>query len=604
MKITVGSAAVISVCTTMLSIVSSCVDHDYDLTKGIDKTISFGGEELTLPASSTSELRLSKVLDLDEGSSIKEAEYDNQYGSGIRKGDYVLVQDGEESNYNFNIARVEIKNMGRNQSETELPPFFNSGNVERIQVTMTQPTVNDIDISDDDVTDEIKTLQAAQSNIDIVFTVGYEVNALSTADFQGTCYIEKGYEAEFSEAWTLEIADSQTASYLEVFDNHKIRFTKQVGIEHNKPLMAHIRIVNVDFTKLPDGQGLYEVGHFRMNTQIHSMGNVSIMASEFPAMSTVVLDMVTKTEVLSATLMSVTGTFDPVINVDPTTFEITDIPDFLQNDGNNLDIDNPRFYINISNDSPLAVTLAARLEAFDNGNPEPLAEPVLIGAPATEEIVVAANGRTRICLSQKAVAEEGVQNIIVSNLTSLISSIPDCITISDVNVKAVQTPATITLGRSDAYSFTNDYEAIIPLAFGPELSFTYDDTEQDWDTDLEKYNFNEVKVTVVAVSTIPLTLTPDVEALDRDGNVMTSVTATVDGTVGGGSLDTPSRSNLVISIKSTGKNLDGLDGIRYKFTAVSDSESAGAVLNSAQSLRFEEIKLSVIGGVTIDLNDL
>ena len=78
MKITVGSAAVISVCTTMLSIVSSCVDHDYDLTKEIDKTISFGGEELTLPASSTSELRLSKVLDLDEGSSIKEAEYDNQ----------------------------------------------------------------------------------------------------------------------------------------------------------------------------------------------------------------------------------------------------------------------------------------------------------------------------------------------------------------------------------------------------------------------------------------------------------------------------------------------------------------------------------------------
>ena len=49
---------------------------------------------------------------------------------------------------------------------------------------MTQPTVNDIDISDDDVTDEIKTLQAAQSNIDIVFTVGYEVNALSTADFR------------------------------------------------------------------------------------------------------------------------------------------------------------------------------------------------------------------------------------------------------------------------------------------------------------------------------------------------------------------------------------------------------------------------------------
>ena len=67
---------------------------------------------------------------------------------------------------------------------------------------------------------------------------------------------------------------------------------------------------------------------------------------------------------------------------------------------------------------------------------------------------------------------------------------------------------------------------------------------------LKKYNFNEVKVTVVAVSTIPLTLTPDVEALTRDGNVMTSVTATVDGTVGGGSLDAPSRSNMVISTKN------------------------------------------------------
>lgn len=603
MKVTVCSTAVLTVAVTMLPMASSCVDDNYDLTKDIDLTVSMGGN-LTLPASSTDELKLSKVLDLEKGSSIKEVEYPGQYGAGTQVGDYVLVQEGNDSHYDFNIPVVEIKDMGDNESKpTELPPFINPGTVDMITVDMTNPTVNDINISDDEVTEEILSLQSARTDIDIRFTVEYKTSAASAVDYNGLCYIEEGYVVEFSDTWTIEIADAHTAEFLEVIDSNKLRFRERTPIAPDEPLIAEIRIVNVDFTDAPAGQGLYEVGHFRMDATVESMGSVSIVASGTPAMSTVILDFVTTTEVVRAELKAATGVFAPVIDVDPTTFDITDIPDFLKEKGNKLDLDDPRFYLSLSNRTPLPVTLAAKLESYKNGDTESIGN-VEIGAPATAQILIPANvDNYRICLSQKPVDEAGVQNIVIPDLTSLISTIPDYISVSDIDVKAVRESATLSFGDDEYYHFENNYEVIVPLAFGSELNFVYDDTERDWDTDLDAVNLKEAKVSLTAVSTIPLTLTPEVEVLDRDGNVMTTVEAVVEGTVGGGSIDSPSRNTLTITLKSTGENLDGLDGIRYKFTAVSDPDAVGVTLNSGQSLRFEDIKISIAGGVTADLND-
>ena len=78
-----------------------CVDHDYDLSEDIDLTISLGGDNLTVPGSSTEQIFLSKILDLNEGSSIKAVEVDGMYG--LAKGDYVLLQEGSSSPSYFDV---------------------------------------------------------------------------------------------------------------------------------------------------------------------------------------------------------------------------------------------------------------------------------------------------------------------------------------------------------------------------------------------------------------------------------------------------------------------------------------------------------------------
>jgi len=153
------------------------------------------------------------------------------------------------------------------------------------------------------------------------------------------------------------------------------------------------------------------------------------------------------------------------------------------------------------------------------------------------------------------------------------------------------------------YAFNASYDAVIPLAFGENLKFTYETTDEDWGEDLEKYNFDRVNISLNVSNTAPLNMKPIIDALDSDGQVINDVTATIDGIAKAGSLTQPTNSTLKAILKSTGPNLKNLDGIRIRFEASSDAACAGQALNEAQALRFTEIRISISGGVTIDLND-
>ena len=48
---------------------ASCVDDQYDLDKDVDMTVTVGGD-LTIPGSSTEEITLKKIFDLEEDSNV------------------------------------------------------------------------------------------------------------------------------------------------------------------------------------------------------------------------------------------------------------------------------------------------------------------------------------------------------------------------------------------------------------------------------------------------------------------------------------------------------------------------------------------------------
>lgn len=570
--------------------VVGCVDHDYDLSEDIDVTIQLGGDNLTLPGSSTDQLFLSKILDLEQGSSIKAVENDGEYG--LAKGDYVLIQDGNSSPSRFEVPEVSLDHINGSTSTTVLPEFYNPGG----QSVISNPTDmihNTIRLSDDNVTRDLVSLESADMDVKMKLNVRY-----TSSDFTGTAYVEKGYTITFDKCWTVEVGDEATAQYLESVNSYTLRFKQRYGISPDHGLSARVRLVRADLTGLPAGQGLYAPGKFLIENQVVSSGDVSIDVADLPAGSRANITVVSEISVSDARLLKVRGIVDPKINISETKFDINDIPDFLSDPENHLDLSNPQVTLSITNNSPLPITLNGRLTSYSKGNE--IAEVGIGESYGTAPVIAHANGTTDIIISRAPVAG-AADNIVVPELSTLLNTIPDLISFHDAVSKAVPQVSEFILGST--YTFDCDYTAVIPLAFGDAMQLHYSHIDDNWDEDLEKYNFNTAVVTADVVNTIPLDMTPDAVALDAHGNDYTTIDVDVDGTVSAGTIAQPSVTQLKITLKSTGKNISGLDGVKLLFYATVNDSFTGTNLNKDQAVKFENIKITLKGGVLVDLNN-
>lgn len=570
--------------------VVSCVDHDYDLSEDIDVTIQLGGDNLTLPGSSTDQLFLSKILDLEQGSSIKAVENDGEYG--LAKGDYVLIQDGNSSPSRFEVPEVSLGHINGSTSTSVLPEFYNPDG----QSVISNPTDmihNTIRLSDDNVTRDLVSLESADMDVKMKLNVRY-----TSSDFTGTAYVEKGYTITFDKCWTVEVGDEATAQYLESVNPYTLRFKQRYGISPDHGLSARVRLVKADLTGLPAGQGLYAPGKFLIENQVVSSGDVSIDVADLPAGSRANITVVSEISVSNARLLKVRGIVDPKINISETKFDINDIPDFLSDPENHLDLSNPQVTLSITNNSPLPITLNGRLTSYSKGNE--IAEVGIGESYGTAPVIAHANGTTDIIISRAPVAG-AADNIVVPELSTLLNTIPDLISFHDAVSKAVPQVSEFILGST--YTFDCDYTAVIPLAFGDAMQLHYTHIDDNWDEDLEKYNFNTAVVTADVVNTIPLDMTPDAVALDAHGNDYTTIDVDVDGTVSAGTIAQPSVTQLKITLKSTGKNISGLDGVKLLFYATANDSFTGTNLNKDQAVKFENIKITLKGGVLVDLNN-
>lgn len=572
------------------AVVTGCVDHDYDLSEDIDLTIQLGGDNLTLPGSNTDMLFLSKILDLEEGSSIKAVDTDGQYG--LAKGDYVLIQEGNSTPSHFNVPEVTLGHINGSTSTTVLPEFYNPGG----EPTVTKPTDmihNTIRLSDDNVTRDLVSLESADMDVKMRLNVRY-----TSSDFSGTAYIEQGYTVTFDKCWTVEIGDEATAQYLESVNSHTLRFRHRYPLSAGQSLSARIRLVKADLTDLPDGQGLYAPGKFLIENSVTSSGDVSLDVADLPAGSRANLTIVSEISVSDARLLKVRGIVDPKINISETRFDINEIPDFLSEPDNHLDLSNPRITVSITNNSPLSITLDGRLSSYSKGS-----EIATVGvgeAYGTAPVIARGNGTTDIVISRTPVSG-AANNIIVPDLSDLLSTIPDYINFHDAQAKALPEVSEYELGSS--YTYDCDYTAVMPLAFGNAMQLHYSHIDDGWDEDLEKYNFSTAEVTVDVVNTIPLDMAPSAVALDTDGNEFATIDVNVDGTVTAGTIAQPSTTQLKITLRSTGRNIDGLDGVKLMFYATANDSFTGINLNKEQAVRFENIKITLKGGVLVDLNN-
>lgn len=585
MKLKTSTGALVAVGLVL----SACVDKDYDLSKDIDMNVTVGGN-ITIPASSTEKYTLPQILDLNENSVI----VPNGHLYGLSEGDYVLVKEGNTSPSYFDIDKVYIKDVTAEDTRIEADIVGTGVPTSSINIQITDLT-NKIEFREDNIDRQIVSLKKIEGEVDFTFSLGFE----STSNNIGNITINRGFSISFPKEWIL--TDKSVGMPVTLRDNNTLVFTSDKTIAPNSSADLKFYVSAIDLTKAPQGQGLYEPGHLYVNGAIVSQGEITLSNGTLAAGQSAKVTVKATPIVGDAVIDSFTGIVNPDINIDPTSFEITDVPDFLKEPGNNLDIENPAIYLTINNTSPAEVELNATLTSkFSNGDTDAT---VKVGKlNGTTPIIVKGNSVTRLCLSRTGKGTlPGVTNIKVANLGDLLSAIPERIEMSNIKANVSQTTDyTVKLGTK--YGFDLNYEIVIPLAFGPDLKFNYNTTDEGWDEDLDKYNFSQVEAEVNVINTVPLDMVPTVRALDRNGKFINNITATVSGEVKGGTISAPSTSTLTIKLTSTADNIGALDGVQFEFDATATPGLVGTPLNDNQYLQFTNVRLKLYGGVDIDLN--
>lgn len=565
---------------------ASCVDDQYDLDKDVDMTVTVGGD-LTIPGSSTEEITLKKIFDLEEDSNVQpDAE-----------GNYVLSQQGETSVSDVNIGKVTVAGdeIEVNGSESYLS-FDEDKVLPDMTVTDEVDERNSFKI-DSDVTRDVVALKTAQVNMPISFRMYYEGNA-------GTLYLKKGFALTFPAYMTLVTDDPK----VEVSDNGDVKalvFKEDTEIRKNTELAVVARVTAIDFEKMDEGMGLVERGHLFMAGDIRAIGTSYVKTSEFGSANQINLTLTTDVDIDEMDIFRAVAKVDPQISVSVSPVKIQNLPDFLNDDEVSINLNDPRIFINVTNPTPVDINLTAQLTPVKDGIM--LTDKIVqIGSEteAASQVIIPGNVTDyRICIHQ-ITDEAGIEAdriVSVPGLNRLIEKIPDEIRMEPVETTAVQEFKEIELGGD--YRIETDYQLETPLQFNEGTEVIYSEKMDGWGSDMEDYDFKEVVVSMKATNAIPLDLQMTADAIDVEGNILSEVSATIEGNITAGTPNQKTNSELKIILKSSSTEaLHRLDGLTYRVSAKTTKEVAGTVLNENQTLKLDDIRIQIKGGITMDMN--
>ena len=575
--------AVVGICALGLIGLNSClkVDETYDLDKDFDMTITVGGD-LTVPGSSTEKIVLGDLLDLEENSVIR---------VNNASGDYFLVQEGDRNFTDVNVPGVDINMLGSFTGvkiEGIYVPPFSSGSNNEEEIAFKDNI--EIDISRDGVTSDIKDITGA----DTYCKDTYLKFTKSGVDFNAR--LEEGYTLEFPDYIELESDDKNWK-----VEGNKMILTKVGGLEIDEYTRIYFQITGVNF-KDENGNGVNDA-KFKYNDNDNSSitlgGFVKLDGGIFVSAEGSTggyINLGANIHSENMIFRSVTAVVDPKVDIEIDPIRIDDLPDFLSDNNVVLDLTDPRIYITLTNPSPVSVDVNATLKSYKNN--------ISQGTAALENINIPKNCEDyTICVNQNKDRWDDTDNMMyvkVENMSDLIKNIPDRIELTDVVTSVVSEEVTIDLGIN--YTIITDYKVDTPLQFGPDTRIEYTENMDGWDADLEDMEFDRVEASMNVINEIPLGVRMTAKAIDVDGNVLENVKVDMDVEIKAGAIGAPTEQNVKFTLTTDDGKIAGLDGIEISVVASVDNSVSDVTLNENQTMQFTEIKLKLVGGITMDLN--
>lgn len=563
----------------------SCVDNKYDLDKDIDMTVNVGGEYLTIPAGSTDTAFLSKIIEVKEGDILQPDAATRVYH--LTKKDDINVEP-------TTVKEVTIDETTTNLSSTEIVNATSSSNVE---VSAPVTTSGDFEAKSNNIDEALKELGAlyAKTPVDL----NLKIDFTNTGDLSFTKVKANKLRIVFPDYIVFKAEEG--------IQGHELILDGQVLSEDGSSYSRTLKVEGYEFSKNP-GSGEKPVdGTLTIVGEISMEGDV--ITSGISGSGT--LSLVPTAVLGEMTINSVNGVIQPNIKAETTNIELNDLPDFLKDEETRLDITNPVILLIANNPLETPVEVDAVLTPMKN-NTQIEGKKVEIGSGYDKDPVKLTPGDNVIALSRTGESSlEGVTaNVKVENMNNLLETIPDDIEVDLKPVVRYEEYYTAELGI--AYEMPSSYEVDVPLSFEQGLNIVYNDSIQDLNkdlNDLDKVGLKNVKVILSVDNAIPLKLqlkAENVQIKDVYGNELSAVKKTIEedkqyvaeSTDG----EKPAASELVLSLTSDDTAfLSKIDRICFKLTAVPGS-ATGVPLKDTQWLKVTSLKLSVPGGVNVDLN--
>lgn len=571
--------------------VTGCTNDDYDFDQ-IDATMGFGSGELEIPASSTMNIPLSDILELEEGGSVKIA----------ANGDYLFQLTGSDaSSASPMISPIVLR--GNSYSNTLTLNANSAAKGTRAagsHLSFVSPKELMFKYNGTDAA--VKSLKSAEVAGEIELKINLTLGGLSSA-------INKINKATLTLPGYLQISSvNGNGNGVPMVNGSKITVE---NVSTSRNLQLTIKAKKLDFAN-QDAYGKVVIGN---NGSIKMDGYFDLgIEANVTGVPTSALSIGANVTVNDITLKSATGIFDPEINISSLgDVSVTGVPDFLSEDGVRADLDNPQIILSIKNDMDAAAKVSAKVISTKNG--QNLATVQLPEMNICKTTVVPV---TKICIcrhnTEELTAQYGAANVYeVSNLATLINQhIPDHVQITDVKTKAdLSQEMTIEFGRY--YHVVPSYEIYAPLAFAEDAVIEYADDFDGWNDDLDDLELSEgtyVRLTADAQNLVPATLIVEATPLGLEGTDISNlievnvkkgtVKASADGV-------TAENSPLEIELREKVKGgLQKLDGLSYKVKGKASHDGTtvtGINLNSEKhTLKLENIKVKLVGKVIGNFN--
>lgn len=569
---------------TSLGVTTSCIDNSYDLNKDIDMTVNVGGEHLAIPVGYTEQITLDKIIELDEGDDLQ-----------LVNGEYHLLKSDKIDETNTSVKMVTV-----NESSNPINSQIVLNNVDYSQpgdVTVedieSEGSVNTEAHGIDEAVIEIGSLTA---NTPAKLTLSFEINKTNsisysdvtidkmTITFPDFIKFEEGQSGLNGQVLTISNETLSSSTYTIDLYISKYVFGEKYGDGNKVKEENGDRIIKIENQKIT----------VKTDVTVHQAQGTGSLS-------------ITPTAILAAmTVSEVNGTIKPDMDVKPTEVELTNLPDFLQDEEVKLDITNPVFSFKANNPLNEEIEMDGIMTGYKNGK---VTKTVKIGSGnGGVPIKLKPSGNKQQTISivrnEKTVVETGATKVIVPNLNDIIETIPDRIS---VELKpAVKTDDYYTVNLGQDYVLNSEYNIDIPLSFGSGLKIVYEETIDDFDLDLEDVDIKKAIISITADNTIPLKMeikNENVSALDVNGNKITDINVTVEGTIteskDGKSIAT---SQLNINLVSTKEGaISKLDGLFFKVTAI-PGQATDVQLLSSQWMQLKDMKLKIPNGIKVDLN--